>query len=323
MNNLTEQNIYLDTAICDLMEAGVIDISVYRACNAAKPPMVTAGDILEHLDAKGSFSDVPGCRRPGRIPDTLMSIAGKVIATETPAEERPHNIKRREIGKLSQEAHFEFLSEDQRREILDYRQKYGHLPMFKILKFYLNRPDASRNDLIMAYTFGLSAAQGDNSTLAEIAQLVNLSRERVRQIAINYEFPEQLRHPRLWMQYADHSTYFVNPSNDAFNLVRTTEVEDLPFASYAMILQRTTMLQNVDDLYLARQGWVDEITAWYTKLSRLKSMTRFIDSRISLEGLAMGGALDLRINLVVLHQIAPALGITPDAPDAIILPKNA
>lgn len=319
----TQQPFYLDTPVFRLFEDGVIDRSVLRACEAAKPSMKTAGDILHWRQLHGSFADVPGCRRPGRIPDTLNGIADTVVASNTPLEQHRVTKSRVHATHLSNEADFDFLTETQRNDALDFKDHYGHLPMFRILRCFLNRDGASRNDTIMAYMLGITDRDNERGhSLAEISRQVDLSRERVRQISQSYVLPETLMHPRLWTQYADHSTYYADAGHHAYLHVTTHEIPGLTFPAYAMVLHRTTMLENVGDRFLARRGWVKEISAWVRRLSRLRDMPRTIDSRISLDGLAMGGTLDNRISLIVLHQIAPAMGITTDAPDAIILHKN-
>lgn len=322
MDQQQDINIYLDTPISRLFDDGHIDKTVLRACQAAKPPMETAGDVLAHLHKYGNFARVPGCRRPGRIPDTLLRIAEVTHEIETPIEEKPVLQKRKIAGELDANAEFDFLSEVQRAEVLKFRGEFGHLPMFTVLKIYLNRADASRNDKVMAFSLGMRDDAKSTATLADIAGHVNLSRERVRQIAMTYSLPDILMHPRLWTGYADHSTYFMDASHPSYKTACDIEVPGLAFGAFAAILHRTTMLQNVRDTFLARRGWVKEISAWVERLSKLASMSRAIESRISLEGLAMGGTLDTRINLVVLNQIAPALGILTEAPDGLILPKN-
>lgn len=315
--------IYLDTPVTQLFDDGYIDRTVVRSCEAAKPPMVTAGDILKYLELHGNFSNVPGCRRPGRIPDTLTSVARQVQPVNTPVDELPGSQRRQQASHLLNEADFAFLSDCQRSEVIRFRESYGHLPMFRILKYYLNRPDATRNDTIMAYSLGI--LEGDfekNHSLADIAQSVNLSRERVRQITQTYELPEDLMYPRLWNFYADHSTYYADSNNSSFLFTVDNEVPELTFTAYAAVLQRTTMMHPVDDRFMARSGWEKEITAWVNHLTKLAAHPKMLDSRISLDGLTMAGSLDSRMNLVVINQIAPALGLPTDGNDAIILPKN-
>lgn len=321
MNNKT--TIYLDTPISQLYEAGVVDKTAIRACEAAKPPLEKAGDILEHLQKFGSFNTIPGCRRGGNIAETLMRIAETMERSETPVELKPQIVKRRIAGELTQNALFDFLDDEQRADILAYREKHGRLPMFKLLKYYLNSDKATRNDSIMCYVLHFNNIGKKCNSLADVSQYINLSRERIRQIIQTYELPEELALPRLWTQYTDHSTYYVDESSATFRRTCETEIDDLNFSTFADVLSRTTMLQNVNNTFLARTGWVKEIAAWRKRLMQLASMPRSIESRISLEGLTMGGSLDLRLNIVVLNQIAPALGIKTEAPDSLILPKNA
>lgn len=324
----TQHQIYLDTPVSRLFEDGIIDRTVLRACQAAKPPMVTAGDIRRHLDLHGNFNSVPGCRRPGRIPDTLHAIANNTADTETPVHLQPNRRKRQLATQLDETARFDFLTPQEQEQALRYKEEYGHLPMFLILSYYLNRADATRNDIILAHILGLNDKKHDRHapasthSLAETAHQVGLSRERVRQIANTYTLPEQLMHPRLWKPYADHSTYYADHNHPAYLHTIKTEIPTLTFTAYADILHRTTNMQNVDNRYLARRGWADEITAWVNRLSRLAAMQRTIDNRLSLEGLAMGGALDTRLKPVVISQIAPSFGILTEGTDAIILPKN-
>lgn len=315
--------IYLDTTVISLYEKGVIDKTVLRACEAAKPPMETAGDIAAHLDANGSFARVPGCRRPGRIPDTLSAIAEKVKKTPTPSDEKPERRQRNRAMRLSQDASFVFLTDEQRENVLAFRKEHGYLPMFMVLRYYLTRPDASRNDIIMSYGWGLNPSADDSATLASIGEQVGLSRERIRQILLTYEIPDELSHQQFWNQYVNHSTFYVDAGHSEFENVRQREIPNLTFAAYADILHRTTMMFNVNDRFMARRGWIKEISAWVDRFDRLSEMTRSIDSRVSLEGLAMGGNLDTRIALVVLNQLAPAYGFIPDPPGHLILPRSA
>lgn len=320
MDNKT--TIYLDTPVTRLMEDGIIDRTVMKACDSAKPPMVTAGDILSHFRTYGNFVTVPGCRRPGRISDALLDVARQVVELNTPDELKPRNIRRQLAGKLSEEADFEFLTDDQRAEILSFKNAYGSLPMFRILKYYFNRPDAGRNDILMSYALGLNTDGSQCRSLADVAQHVELSRERIRQIIQAYTLPPELMISRLWTNYVDHSTYFVHPGSQSYLDVCHREIPELTFPIYADILGRVSMLENIEGKYLARRGWTSEIDAWYNRLSRMAEMPRRFESRISLEGLAMGGSLDTRISIIVLNQIAPACGLLPDAPDGLILPKN-
>lgn len=317
-----KKEIFLDTAIEQLMEDGWLDKNAVRSCQAARPPMLTAGDILAHLRERESFADVPGCRRSGRISDSLTLVAENVTETDTPLKKN-HFGRRRELAtELNDEGNFKFLSESQKAEILDYKEQFGHLPMFRILKFFFESEDATRSDKVGACLLGLTEIDPQDLSLSDIAQHVSLSRERVRQISHTYELPDVLTLSGLWGHYCDHSTYYVDAGTPGFIEASTHEVPGLKFISYARVLHRTTMLENVDDAFLARRGWVKEISAWVKRLRQMAAMPRTIDSRISLEGLTMGGTLDARITTVVTNQIAPALGIEADGNEAIILAKN-
>lgn len=316
-----ENPIYLDTTIEHLLDCALIDRTVLKACQSARPPLKTAGDIMLHHQQYGNFASVPGCRRAGRISDVLLQIVGMVENQNTPSDLRTTLRNRAIADRLGHEADFDFLTEKQREQILAYRNEYGYLPMFKVLQYYLTRKDASRNDIIMASVLGFDADPSTRANFAAIGQNVNLSRERVRQIALTYEFPEQLALAGLWKCYFDHKTYYADATHSSYKLA-ANEVAGLTFAAFATVIHRTTMLHNVDDRYLARRGWVNEIRAWVDRLNRLATMPRTIDSRISIEGLAMGGTLDIRMSSVVLRQIVPAFGFKSDDADAIILPKN-
>lgn len=316
-----ETPIYLDTTIDHLFESDRIDRMVLKACQSARPPLRTAGDIMEHYRQHGNFASVPGCRRAGRISDILQQIALMVEQRSMPSEMQPTLRKRVIADRLGHEADFDFLTEEQREEILAYRNEHDYLPMFKVLRCYLTRKDASRNDIIMASVLGFDADPSARANFAAIGQNVNLSRERVRQIALTYELPEQLSLAGLWKRYFDHKTYYADDTHPSYKLA-AKEVAGLTFAAFATVIHRTTMLHNVDDRYLARRGWINEIGAWVDRLNRLAAMPRPIDSRISIEGLAMGGTLDIRMSSVVLRQIVPAFGFKSDDADAIILPKN-
>lgn len=317
-----EKSIYLDTNVQQLEEDGVIDRTVLKACLAAKPPMLTAGDIVEHFRKRGNFADVPGCRRPGRVSENLIRIVDSVVDSNTPSDMKPVLMQRRLAGQLKEEASFDFLTPFQRNDVLRFKEEHGHLPMFRLLMYYLTREGATRNDTIMSYTLGLNPSRIHCHSLSDVCKYVDLSRERVRQIIQTYVFPEELMLPRLWTNFADHSTYYADHTSEGYVKASTLDFVGLKFATYADVISRSTMLKNIEGKYLARRGWEKEIEAWLKRLEKLMGMPRSVDSRISIEGLAMGGSLDTRISLIVMHQIAPSLGIKTDAPDGLILAKN-
>ena len=320
MNN--DPVIFQDTPISKLFDNGLLDRTSLRACQAAKPPLLTAGDIAEHYSEYGNFSKVPGCRRPGKTTDALKFIALNTAPNPTPTHLKSTIVQRQMAGKLNEEANFDFLTTAQKARVLMFRKQYGHLPMFQIIKYYLNRKDASRNDIIMAYYLQLDNENANCTSLADLSNKIFLSRERIRQIILNYKFDDTISHPSLWTHYVDHSIYYSDNNSPSFVEAKTNEIENLSFATYADIISRVSMLENIDNEYMARKGWTKEIGAWRTRLLRMLAMPRNIDSRISIDGLTMTGALDGRINIIVLNQIAPALGIKAVAPDTLILPKN-
>lgn len=315
-------DIYLDTPIERLLEMGVIDKTVAKACRSSHPPMDTAGDIVRHLQEQGSFSDVPGCRRPGRITETLTEITRIVRHENMPSELKPTVARRIQAGQRVEDAGFSFLSESERKEVLDFRERHGYLPMIRIFSIYVNSPLASRDDRIMASSLGLNSDKLRHASLAGISSDIGLSRERVRQVIRNYQLPEELSHAKLWKNYADHSTYYSDESSETFRTASAEEIPELPFSTYAEIISRISMLENIENKFLARKGWTDEISAWVNKLQRLAALPRKIENRISIDGLAMGGSLDTRLSVVVINQIAPALGIRGEAPDALIFLPN-
>ncbi|MDE6396495.1 MAG: hypothetical protein K2K84_04415, partial [Muribaculaceae bacterium] len=77
----------------------------------------------------------------------------------------------------------------------------------------------------------------------------------------------------------------------------------------------------VDNTFMARRGWAPEIEAWVKRLRQLRDMPRTFASKLSIDGLSMGGKLDSRLKLIVVNQIAPLLGLDI-VDDNIILPAN-
>lgn len=213
-----------------------------------------------------------------------------------------------------------FVSASRRAYYEDYNAEHGHYPMFRILVDYLTSDEATRDDKIFALSAGLVGDAGPQRT-DDIAVQFGLTRERVRQILVAYHLPARIGPVQRWQAYCDHSTYFINEASDKFRHVCDTEVNTLTFRTYAAMLTRTVMLDLVEDRFLVRRGWTKELTAWIKRLERLAGVRRTIESRISIEGLAMGGALDARMRSVVLNQIAPALGIRTEAPDLLVFSK--
>lgn len=303
--------IYNNTPIAELVRTGIIDRNIARACESATPPLTTAGDIRRYLSEHGSFTEVPGCRRPGRISRALTTLAGMTLGENSPEV--------RTTASLAETADFPFLTAEQRAAALDFKAKHGRLPMFAILAAYLQREGAGRDDRIFGIWTGLTG-EGAHS-LAEIGLAFNLTAERVRQLILDYTIDNLLTNNRLWQGYADYSTYFLNENSDIFATVVASECPGLDFRGFGAVMRRIHSLDMVDNRFLARRGWAPEIEAWLLRLERLRDMPRTISSRISIDGLTMGGKLDSRLKLVVINQIVPALGLKV-MDDNILLPAN-
>lgn len=307
--------VYRDTPIAKLVQDGIIDRNTGRACQSATPPLVTAGHVVRYLEEHGTLADIPGCRRPGRITSQLHALVSITVMEDTPqAPVRPAQATEPDLG---------FAPAATRTMAQRYKEEHGHWPMFALLADYLCGPDATRSDRVLALWLGLEQAPGvERDNLASIAAAVDLTRERVRQIIAAFSIPEHLLPFRLWKAYADHSTYYVDERSPRYTAITENEVPGLPFAAYMEIMKKVSSLVAGDGPYLVRQGWEKEIAAWVKRLERLAAMPHSIDCRLSLSGLTMGGALDARLNPVVLTQIAPSMGIRPEAPDTIIVPRN-
>lgn len=304
--------IYLNTTIATLLKEGLIDKNTARACGSANPRLATAGDIKNHLAVHGSFTEVPGCRRPGRISRALENLAKLTLD-----ENEPHHEKAKT---LTDTADFPFLSAEERASALNFKREFGHLPMFAILSSYLRRPSHDRKEIMFASYTGLDKESG--KSLAEIGSRFDVTPERVRQILLDYTIPEGLDGARLWNPYANHSTYFINENSEVFKAVIANECSTLPFRGFAAVIRRVLNFDYVDRRFLARRGWVPEIEAWAHRLQMLRDMTRTFSSKLSIDGLSMGGKLDSRLKLIVVNQIVPQLGLEV-VDDNIILPANA
>jgi len=303
-----ETPLYRTKRIEILYKTHQIPRTVKLACEAANPQFVTAGDVLDYLIEHGSFSQIPGCRRPGLVSRILTDIAENV--TNPPEGYEGY----------SEDILFGFANHDKRAEYEKYRETYGHYPMFRIFVDYLNSNEANRCDIIFGLRHGLIGEK--QLHFSDIASHFKVSGERVRQIHAAYQIPERINGIALWTPYGDYSTYYVDAGSECFRNVLDTEIDTIDFNAYANVLSRILTLEVVDGRYLVRSGWEHEITAWVRRLEQIAALPRQKDSRISLDGLAMGGSLDIRLRQVILNQIAPALGLTPLPPDSLIFPAN-
>lgn len=301
--------LYRTKRIEALYDTGQIPRTVKLACESVRPPLVTVGDIRDYLIEHGSFSDIPGCRRPGRVTQIITEIAENV--SDPPEDYEGY----------SEDIPFGFVGHDKRNDYETYRDTHGHYPMFRILVDFLNSNEADRHDII----FGMHNGLPGNVPLSysEIASRVHLTKERVRQICTNYRLPERIGGITYWTPYGDYSTYYIDDHSECFRNVVETEIDTINFTSYANVLSRILMLEFVQGRFLVRSGWENEIISWVKRLEQIAALPRTKDSRISIDGLAMSGVLDIRLKQIIISQIAPSLGITAIAPDILIFHANS
>ncbi|MDE6397397.1 MAG: hypothetical protein K2K84_09000, partial [Muribaculaceae bacterium] len=254
--------IYLNTPIAVLIKDGVIDRNIARACEAANPPLLTAGDIRRHWLDHGAFTEVPGCRRPGRISRALTSLANMTLDEDAPAALTE--------ATLSDTAAFPFLTAEEQATALKFKEEYGHLPMFYILSRRLGLSESDRKAVIFGSATGLLDKPA--ASLAEIAAKYDISPERVRQIIQDFALEDILTQARLWKSYADYSVYFINKNSEVFNTVVAKECPNLTFRGFSAIIRRVLNFDVVDNTFMARRGWAPEIEAWVKRLRQLRDM---------------------------------------------------
>lgn len=299
--------VYRDTPLTVLHKTNRLSRGALMACRAAVPPMETAGDLMRYLATHDNLRAIPGCRRPGLISRELESLGRMVRDTHTPPA-RP--------GDIVEE--WDFMTATRREQLKEFRAMHGHLPMFAVLHDWCMRPGATRNDNMVARM--LTTPSDSPLTLMALAKEYGLSAERVRQIILEYRVPDTFANARLWHPYANHATYFIAETSRAYRDILQREMPTLGFRGYCLIMKTVHPLVSVEGRYLARQGWENEITAWHRRLTRLaqRKATAGVHSRLTVEGLSMGGTLDARLKPIVLTQIAPSLGLDTDA-DSILL----
>ena len=307
----TVKPIYLNTPIPALIKDGIINRNIARACEAANPPLLTAGDIRRHWLEHGAFTEIPGCRRPGRISRTLATLANMTLDEDAPAPAADLP--------LYETAAFPFLSPEEQAHSLKFKDEHGHLPMFYILSKRLGIAQSDRKAIIFGSAAGLLDKPA--ASLAEIAARFEISPERVRQIIQEFALEDLLTQARLWKSYADYSVYFINKNSEVFQNVIKYECPTLTFKGFGSIIRRVLNFDLVDNTFLARRGWAPEIEAWVTRLRQLRDMPRTFSSKLSIDDISMGGKLDSRLKLIVVNQIVPLLGLDI-VDDNIILPAN-
>lgn len=126
---------------------------------------------------------------------------------------------------------FPFLLKKQQEFVCEFHVQYGHYPMFYVLKQYVTNSD-NRDDYIFAMLNGLF--DGVPRTLEEIGQVMELTKERVRQVASNGPSKEILSSLE-WKKYDVVSFDAIFPDSQVYHNILNTEKVDVSFKAFGNI----------------------------------------------------------------------------------------
>lgn len=209
-----------------------------RGRNFRKRFLPHFADILKYSDApiKEYKSICPGQNMAKTIAEIFQfnkefSKAFDEMSALTPDEVR------KEMLKLD----YAFLSEERRSFVSDFIKEHGHVPMYYLLRSYLLQ-SASRADQAFCMVYGIS--DGRRHTVAEVANSMQLTSERIRQLlwaALNVRNSELLQN-KGWHHYAGMlSQPYLHELSADYQRIR--DEEQLP-ADFGVFARLTTLISD-------------------------------------------------------------------------------
>lgn len=135
---------------------------------------------------------------------------------------------------------YPFLDSKQRSFVLDYMKTHGHLPLF-FMMYHSLRLSEMRSDKVFCLLNGFF--DGNKRTLAEVGEILNLSSERIRQIAYRSSPSVEsfLEQKDGWNYYTTlfNRTYLYENSDEFFRL-REDEHLFIDFSVFAALMMLVT-----------------------------------------------------------------------------------
>lgn len=129
-----------------------------------------------------------------------------------------------------------YLSSVERKFVMDYSREYGRFPMFFLLYSYMRLSEV-RDNKIFSLLYGIF--DGKERTLNELAEIMNLTRERIRQIlSKKLEVHEtELIMTNAWENYDLLSLPFITPKSVEYLCIKECEHLNFDFRTFARLMQ--------------------------------------------------------------------------------------
>lgn len=129
-----------------------------------------------------------------------------------------------EFRDIERENLFPFLMDRELEYISAFHSQYGRYPMLYILKSYF-AVSSERVDSLYAYKFGILS--GEHRTREEVANVYQLTAERVRQLIQNYKLNSSMAFTALedWEYYSDNAPTVLTKQSSFYN--ETAQAENI------------------------------------------------------------------------------------------------
>lgn len=153
---------------------------------------------------------------------------------------------------------YPYLSSVERKFVMEHSREYGEFPMFFLLYNYMRLSEV-RDNKIFSLLYGIF--DGKERTLNELAEIMNLTRERIRQIlSKKLEVHDtELIMTDAWKNYNLLSLPFVTRETAEYQQLKNREHLNFDFRTFARLMQllgdwnfEVTVMNNRGDIKLQR-----------------------------------------------------------------------
>ena len=168
-----------------------------------------------------------------------------------------------EFKEIERENLFPFLMDRELEYISAFHSQHGRYPMLYILKSYF-AVSSERVDSLYAYKFGILS--GEHRTREEVANVYQLTAERVRQLIQNYKLDSSMAFTALedWEYYSDNAPTVLTKQSSFYN--ETAQAENITEGYDAFVGLLGTI---ISDRKIRRNNEKICIKAEYEKKARL------------------------------------------------------
>lgn len=217
---------------------------------------------------------------------------------------------------------FPFVPVAELAELQSFIDEHGHYPMFRVLDLLLTTSDNRDYDILSA-RLGIGKYDTPHSR-NQIAEMQNISTERVRQVLSKVELPNYIKSRELWNTYLLAEDTLISPESIYFTGILSDEKVAMQFSAFAYFYSKIFPYEYVCESgaeFLVHVNRADLAKAALSQIATAVNSKHSADTTFTIEEILPGQELSQEEKDFILTQLCQAMQLEV-AEDQICVSQN-